>query len=269
MIINGEKVPAFSATTLSLPTSPHDNLEKIIESSREQYSRPRSEVEEEIRETIEASEKYKKELSDSGRLPQDDLGDKKSEPKFVFKSADISSSKSYRPEVTRTKTERKSSSRPLTPQEEFKRLKISPSVAEEKAPKLGLKDLGKLLEEKKSEEKVGNDKREEQPSKKSKRAHKKAHVTPESSKAPKHQAQAENRSEAPNFAPERNISHPNPAKVATPKITTFHSASKKSSNSPENPNSIAKPSKNNDSLKKPKTPNAPNTSTEGYIVINH
>ena len=68
MIINGEKVPAFSATTLSIPEPPHNNLDAIIESSREQYSRPRDEVEEEIRETIEASEKYKKELSDSGRL---------------------------------------------------------------------------------------------------------------------------------------------------------------------------------------------------------
>ena len=67
MIINGEKVPAFSATTLSIPEPPKDNLDAIIESSREKYSRPRAEVEEEIRETIEASEKYKKELSDSGR----------------------------------------------------------------------------------------------------------------------------------------------------------------------------------------------------------
>ncbi|MBR2855383.1 type IV secretion system DNA-binding domain-containing protein [Candidatus Saccharibacteria bacterium] len=67
MIINGEKVPAFSATTLSIPEPPTNNLDAIIESSREQYSRPRADVEEEIRETIEASEKYKKELSDSGR----------------------------------------------------------------------------------------------------------------------------------------------------------------------------------------------------------
>ena len=67
MIINGEKVPAFSATTLSIPEPPSNNLDAIIESSRELYSRPRADVEEEIRETIEASEKYKKELSDSGR----------------------------------------------------------------------------------------------------------------------------------------------------------------------------------------------------------
>jgi hypothetical protein len=87
MIINGEKVPAFSATTLSIPKSPNDNLDAIIESSRELYSRPRAEVEEEIRETIEASEKYKKELSDSGRNAggQSDKNDY-SRAQFVFQA---------------------------------------------------------------------------------------------------------------------------------------------------------------------------------------
>ena len=67
MIINGEKAPAFSATTLSLPTTPQDNFDRIVESSRRLYSRRREDVEEEIRVTIEQSEKYKKELSESGR----------------------------------------------------------------------------------------------------------------------------------------------------------------------------------------------------------
>ena len=53
MIIAGEKVPAFSATTLSLPQPPSDNFDAIIQHSRENFSRPRAEVEEEIRETIE------------------------------------------------------------------------------------------------------------------------------------------------------------------------------------------------------------------------
>lgn len=70
MIINGEKAPAFSATTLSIPTSPHNNFNAIIQNSRAEYSRPRSEIETEIRATIEQSEKYKKELSDSGRQSQ-------------------------------------------------------------------------------------------------------------------------------------------------------------------------------------------------------
>lgn len=67
MIINGEKVPAFSATTLALPTSPEDNFDAIVKSSRQLYSRPRAEVEAEISETIEASEKFKQTLADSGR----------------------------------------------------------------------------------------------------------------------------------------------------------------------------------------------------------
>ena len=152
MIINGEKVPAFSATTLSIPTPPHDNLDAIIESSREKYSRPRAEVEEEIRETIEASEKYKKELSDSGRLAgEQGIADTNSEtPKFVFKTADIQSSKSFNPEAARVKAEQKPyrPKKPETPADEFKKLKLSPNTAEEKTDRLGLKDLGKILEEK-------------------------------------------------------------------------------------------------------------------------
>ena len=130
MIINGEKVPAFSATTLSIPKPPQDNLDAIIESSREQYSRPRAEVEEEIRETIEASEKYKKELSDSGRIAgEQGIIHDYSEAKFVFKpvekerppkeprpshpepdedymfkTANIAESKSFNPEAAQEKS---------------------------------------------------------------------------------------------------------------------------------------------------------------------
>ena len=67
MIINGEKAPAFSATTLNIPQASTDNLDAIITNSRNLFSRARAEVEAEIRATIEQSEKYKKELSDSGR----------------------------------------------------------------------------------------------------------------------------------------------------------------------------------------------------------
>ncbi|MBR2543148.1 type IV secretion system DNA-binding domain-containing protein [Candidatus Saccharibacteria bacterium] len=76
MIIDGEKVPAFSATTLSIPPSPGDNFEAIVAHSRDKFARPRLEVEDEIRETIEQSEKYKRELADSGRQ----------EPKLVIKN---------------------------------------------------------------------------------------------------------------------------------------------------------------------------------------
>jgi hypothetical protein len=48
MVINGEKAPAFSATTLKLPAEQIDNTPQIIENSRRLYSRPRADVEAEI-----------------------------------------------------------------------------------------------------------------------------------------------------------------------------------------------------------------------------
>ena len=48
MVINGEKAPAFSATTLTLPPEQIDNTGRIIENTRRQFSRPRAEVEIEI-----------------------------------------------------------------------------------------------------------------------------------------------------------------------------------------------------------------------------
>lgn len=86
MIINGEKVPAFSATTLNIPKAPTDNLDAIITSSRNLYSRPRAEVEAEIRDTIEQSENYKKKLSDSGRLSSHESTQRS---KYDFQSSSI------------------------------------------------------------------------------------------------------------------------------------------------------------------------------------
>lgn len=48
MVINGEKAPAFSATTLTLPPAQIDNTGRIIEHTRRYYSRPRADVEQEI-----------------------------------------------------------------------------------------------------------------------------------------------------------------------------------------------------------------------------
>lgn len=183
MIINGEKVPAFSATTLSIPQPPTDNLEAIIASSREQYSRPRTEVEDEIRATIEASEKYKKELSDSGRAAgeQGITNSDYSGAQFMFQSSKISESKSFKPEAAQEKSaqtahktsyednhfnparsaapslnshseqkpnKRKNRNRrSQTPQQAFRDMKLSPNTAEEKSDRPTLKDLGKLLEQ--------------------------------------------------------------------------------------------------------------------------
>ena len=121
MIIGGEKVPAFSATTLSIPHTPKDNFDAIVAHSRANYARTRASVEAEIKETIEQSEKYKKELSDSGRQ---EVLQVRPEQKPNFK---------YQPKFPKNPT----------PQGDMIKQKISPNTAEGKES-LGLKDLAKL-----------------------------------------------------------------------------------------------------------------------------
>ena len=124
MIINGEKTPAFSATTLSIPKPPNDLTPRIVAYSRQTYARGREEVEQEIRETISAAEKYKKELSDSGREAGERGSQPKEKPQFV-----------HVPNAT--------------PQDDFRKQKISPNAAEGGTSSgNGLKDIGKLLSEK-------------------------------------------------------------------------------------------------------------------------
>ncbi|MEO8691486.1 MAG: type IV secretion system DNA-binding domain-containing protein [Candidatus Saccharimonas sp.] len=52
MVINGEKAPAFSAKTLSLPPPQDDNTGRIIQNTREKYSRNRADIEKDISERI-------------------------------------------------------------------------------------------------------------------------------------------------------------------------------------------------------------------------
>ena len=130
MIIEGEKVPAFSATTLSIPSTPADNFDAIVAHSRENFARSRMDVEAEIRETIEQSEKYKKELADSGRQ----------DPKLVIETG---SKPVFKP-IFNTEQKPNLKYNP-TPQADFKKQKISPNTAEGKE-RLGLKDLAALVE---------------------------------------------------------------------------------------------------------------------------
>jgi hypothetical protein len=53
MVISGEKSPAFSATTLTLPPPQVDNTGRIIENTRRLYSRNRADIEEEISDAIQ------------------------------------------------------------------------------------------------------------------------------------------------------------------------------------------------------------------------
>ena len=158
MIINGEKVPAFSATTLSIPQTPKDNFAAIIASSRQLYSRPRAEVEAEIKETIEQSEKYKKELSDSGRAAGE-AGNQGAKTAGVQGSTPVNSlskKQGSTPEQGNT-VSKKGFVYQATPKNDFKKLKLSPNTAEDKNDRPGLKDLSKLVAEKEQEfKKQGN-----------------------------------------------------------------------------------------------------------------
>ena len=147
MIINGEKVPAFSATTLNIPKTPKDNFEAIVQASREKYSRNRAEVEAEIRETIEQSEKYKKELSDSGR--QEEQGTNWGSD---YGKGHINRNYAEGPKPTFIETPA-----------DVKKAKISPNAASGKQS-AGLKDLKKILDDQKAEKE--EKKREEQKNKK-------------------------------------------------------------------------------------------------------
>ena len=181
MIISGEKAPAFSATTLSIPQTPDDNFDAIVAHSREVFSRPRAVVENEIRETIEQSEKYKKELSDSGRLAGENsasmaYGDlatgnyglrEDSAGENGFISIDHSRSNFSGNQQGTTPVSKKPQfafggqiveKKPYipTPQSDFKKLKISPNNAENKADRPTLKDLGALVAEKARENGTDN-----------------------------------------------------------------------------------------------------------------
>lgn len=139
MIISGEKAPAFSATTLSIPQPPHDLTPQIISNSRMIYSRPRETVEKEISAAIEAAEKWKTELKDSGR---------QSDETELFINPSNPNLKYGREYQTKQKPNFKFQPTKPTPQIEFKKQKISPNSAEEKSTGPSLKDLGKLYGEK-------------------------------------------------------------------------------------------------------------------------
>ena len=63
MVIGGEKAPAFNATTLTLPRPQMDNTGIIIENTRRNYSRSRSEVEQEISSAIRPPESVQRPVS--------------------------------------------------------------------------------------------------------------------------------------------------------------------------------------------------------------
>lgn len=76
MVIGGEKAPAFSATTLTLPLPQIDNTGHIIENTRRTYSRSRADVEQEISASIQpptVSQKVPQSQSQAKKWPIDAL----------------------------------------------------------------------------------------------------------------------------------------------------------------------------------------------------
>jgi hypothetical protein len=53
MVIKGEKSPAFSASTLTLPPASVDNSSRMIENTRRNYSRSRADVEKAINDALQ------------------------------------------------------------------------------------------------------------------------------------------------------------------------------------------------------------------------
>ena len=140
MIIKGEKSIPFSASTLAIPKTPQNNSLAIIASSRQKYSRPRSEVEEEIRENIEAADKWKTNLSDSGR----EAGMRGAEKN---QNSNITNEYSFSFQPQQSNNQKKKNKYKNTPKDIFKKQKLSPNQAEGEGSTNSLKDLSKLIEQ--------------------------------------------------------------------------------------------------------------------------
>ena len=168
MIISGEKTPAFSATTLNIPQTPADNTSAIISHSRSTFGRPRAEVEAEIQQIISQADKFKQNLSDSGRqaaakAPRTVSKEKPEQTtaNFEFRSNRPSKSAPIQTGNQNMKKTAVFSSKPFKkpkPKQKpnkaktsFKKLNLSPNMAEDVKPAPGLKDLGTLVEAKKSQ----------------------------------------------------------------------------------------------------------------------
>lgn len=70
MVISGEKAPAFSATTLTLPPAQTDNLPAIVEHTRRLYSRSRAEVEAEIADALKPPHNLQKQPQSQSQAKQ-------------------------------------------------------------------------------------------------------------------------------------------------------------------------------------------------------
>ena len=176
MIINGEKAPAFSATTLTIPKSNSDHFDQIIARSRIKYAKNREEVEAAIRANIEQSERYKEELSNSGRAAGERgiiMNRQDQSPKDIVNSSissanlNIASNSDFQLAKTEQKPNFKAhqnqhSSRPQPSfKNDLKKLKLSPNKVEQALNQgvaqgqktISLKDLKSAIQSNRSQEK--------------------------------------------------------------------------------------------------------------------
>ena len=142
MIINGEKSTPFSATTLTLPKPFNDMTAKIIENTRRNYSTPRAEIEQRIRDLLIPP----KELMNKAMAERQGFEFSQQVKEKVFapvKNQGIQPKKfePAKPMFGATKVD-------FASNEAVNPKKISPNTAEQKEPSNGLADLSKLMAEK-------------------------------------------------------------------------------------------------------------------------
>lgn len=115
MVINGEKAPAFSATTLTLPSAQTDNIDAIVENTRRLYGRSRAEVEQSIDEAIRVPDSLKKKPKGSSAQKQPATSPDK--PSVEDKEAKSDAAESApKPKRRRTRSrKKKTSTNPDTP----------------------------------------------------------------------------------------------------------------------------------------------------------
>lgn len=99
--IDGEKVPAFSATTLNLPPKQADNTATIIERSRIRYARPKAEVEKNI--SIASEIKFQKSDGDNKQEHKPNTRNNAQKPRNGRKSTD-------KPQMSKTSKKRSKTS---------------------------------------------------------------------------------------------------------------------------------------------------------------
>jgi hypothetical protein len=127
MVIQGEKAPAFSATTLTLPPAQTDVTPQIVENTRHFYAKPRQEVEEQIKLQSPQAIPQQTQPQRSPSLAKMHPVPTGATPVKRFDRKPISASSSSSSPDNRPP-------RPREPQEAGERTKVNPSPAQTQSP---------------------------------------------------------------------------------------------------------------------------------------